>query len=240
MKLYLQTIFPIVLLSLVNENTVAGAENTTQFEDHATIIRSVKQFIRRHVQKMHQGEFTIRVGQLDPRHRLRRCSKPLETSITGNNPGSTSMTVAVRCTGTSPWLLYVPGKVSMFKQIFIARQTMSRGHRITAGDLQSIRRDIGQLQFGYIDKKRDVIGKITKRVVFANSVIRPQMLSLPLLVKRGQTVVLMAESNGIQVRMSGKALGSAPAGQTIRVRNLSSRRIVEGVVVRSGVVKISM
>lgn len=225
-----------MLLSIIGSTSAAKA--VPQFEKHANIIRTVKQFIQVHIQKMHKGEFTISVGRIDPRHKLSRCAVPLEARITGNNFRGSAMTIAVRCTRPSPWLLYVPGKVSMFKSVYIARQTMMRGHKITESDLQLTRRDITRLHYGYIDRKQDIIGKITRRVVFANTVFKSQMLGLPILVKRGQTVVLMAESNGIQVRMSGKALTSGPIGHSIRVRNLSSRRIVEGIVVSTGVVKI--
>jgi len=227
----------VIIFVTLNSSFAAG--EVQQYEKHANIIRTVKQFIKQHIQKMHKGQFAITVGRLDPRHKLRRCGLPLETHLTGNNFRGSSMTVAVRCTKPSPWLLYVPGKVAIFKPIYVARQTMTRGHRITEDDLHITRRDVTQLQYGYIDRKRDVIGKITKRVVFANTVLKTQMLGLPLLVRRGQTVILMAESNGIQVRMSGKALGSGAIGHPIRVRNLSSRRIVEGIVVSTGVVKIN-
>ena len=228
----------VILLSVMVSTACFAEVNSTQYEEHTNIISTVKRFINSHVQKIHKGEFTVKVGRIDPRHRLARCSTPLETQLTGNNFRGSAMTVAVRCSKPSPWLLYVPGKVSIYKTVFVARQTITRGRRILASDLHKSRRDITTLQYGYIDNKSDIIGKIARRVVFANTVLKPQMLSLPLLVKRGQTVVLIAETHGIQVRMSGKALGSGPAGHSIRVRNLSSRRIVEGVVVKSGVVKI--
>jgi len=226
----------IILFSAMNTPFAAGEDPL--YENHANIIRSVKQFIQLHIQKMHKGEFTISVGRIDPRHNLRRCALPLQTRITGNNFRGSTMTVSVRCLKPSPWLLYVPGKVAMFKSVYVARRTMARGHRISESDLLLIRRDVTRLHYGYIDNKRDIIGKVTRRVVFANTILKAQMLGLPILVKRGQTVVLVAESNGIQVRMSGTALGSGSAGRAIRVRNLSSRRIVEGIVLKTGVVKI--
>lgn len=230
----------VLLLSGIVSTNCFAVDNSRQYEEHAHIISTVKRFISSHVQKIHKGEFTIKVGRIDPRHRLARCSLPLEAQLTGNNFRSSAMTVAVRCAKPSPWLLYVPGKVSIYKTVFIARHTITRGRRILASDLHKSRRDITTLHYGYIDNQREIVGKIARRVVFANTVLKPQMLSLPLLVKRGQTVILIAETHGIQVRMSGKALGSGPAGHSIRVRNLSSRRIVEGIVVKSGVVKIGL
>jgi len=214
------------------------ANDPVEYEEHAGIMRAVKQYISVEVHKIHKGEFTIKVGSIDPRHRLPKCAVPLKTFVTSNNFRGSAMTVGVRCEKPSPWLIYIPGKISMFQSVYVARQTMARGHRITANDLQKMRYDTTRLHYGYIDKKKDIVGKITRRVVFAKTVLKPQMLGLPIIVKRGQNVIIIAETQGIQVRMSGKALGSGSAGKAIRVRNLSSRRIVEGVILRSGVVKI--
>jgi flagella basal body P-ring formation protein FlgA len=40
--------------------------------------------------------------------------------------------------------------------------------------------------------------------------------------------------------MSGKALADGVAGQRVQVRNLSSRRVVEGTVVAPGLIRVSL
>ena len=60
------------------------------------------------------------------------------------------------------------------------------------------------------------------------------------LVKRGEQVTLIAITSGITVRMMGKALNDAIAGQQVRVRNNNSRRIVEGTAITRGIVEINM
>ena len=58
-------------------------------------------------------------------------------------------------------------------------------------------------------------------------------------VKRGQEVTLLASAGGIQVRMAGRALADGREGARLRVQNLSSQAVVEGVVETDGVVRVS-
>ena len=63
-------------------------------------------------------------------------------------------------------------------------------------------------------------------------------LDAPLLIHRGQNVVLAARAGGLEVRAPGIALADAGAEQRVRVRNLNSLKIVEGVADTAGVVRV--
>jgi flagella basal body P-ring formation protein FlgA len=72
------------------------------------------------------------------------------------------------------------------------------------------------------------------------AVISPSALKSMKVVARGQVITLLAKAGTMEVRMSGKALASAALGQRVKVKNLSSKRVVEGVVESPGVVKVTM
>jgi flagella basal body P-ring formation protein FlgA len=57
-------------------------------------------------------------------------------------------------------------------------------------------------------------------------------------VQRGQTVTLVADTGGMSVRMAGRALGDAMVNQRVRVQNLSSGKVVEGIARSEQVVEI--
>jgi flagellar basal body P-ring formation protein FlgA len=60
------------------------------------------------------------------------------------------------------------------------------------------------------------------------------------LVRRGETVTVVSRSGGIEVRAGGTALTDGARGERIRVRNDSSRRIVEGVVTAAGRIEVTL
>ncbi len=57
-------------------------------------------------------------------------------------------------------------------------------------------------------------------------------------VQRGQAVTLLADAGGISVRMAGRALSDGLMNQRVRVQNLSSGKIVEGIARSEQVVEI--
>ena len=48
-------------------------------------------------------------------------------------------------------------------------------------------------------------------------------------VQRGQSVTLVADAGGMSVRMAGRALADGLINQRVKVQNLSSGKIVEGI-----------
>ena len=65
-------------------------------------------------------------------------------------------------------------------------------------------------------------------------------LDAALLIHRGQSVTLAARAGGFEVRAPGLAMADAAAEQRVRVRNLNSLKIVEGVADTEGVVRVQI
>lgn len=59
-------------------------------------------------------------------------------------------------------------------------------------------------------------------------------------VQRGDPVMLVSRAGGIEVRMSGRALGPANAAGQVNVENAGSRRIIRGRLVAAGVVEVTL
>mgnify|MGYP003501331045 FL=1 len=66
------------------------------------------------------------------------------------------------------------------------------------------------------------------------------LLDLPPLVKRGQTVTILSATQGLEVRATGEALADGTSGETIRVRNLLTRKVIQATVQDAGLVRVSM
>ena len=58
------------------------------------------------------------------------------------------------------------------------------------------------------------------------------------MVERGQSVLMVARQNGIEASTSGEAMKQGRKGDVIRVKNISSQRTVDAIVVSPGVVHI--
>jgi len=176
------------------------------------------------------GKTSVRASSLDPRLRLPLCDQPLESFMRRGAKIGARTIVGVRCPGSKPWKVYVPVDVIVTARVFTARRTLPRDHLLTDADLAVDERDVSRLVSGYISDKADLIGQRLKQQLIAGRMITPAMLQADRIVTRGQTVTLIAAGGGINISMTGKALMDGAINQRIRVENINSGRIVEGVV----------
>jgi flagella basal body P-ring formation protein FlgA len=58
-------------------------------------------------------------------------------------------------------------------------------------------------------------------------------------VRQGQAVTLVAQGAGIEVRAPARAMEDAREGARVHVENLSSQRIVQGVVEANGLIQVT-
>jgi flagella basal body P-ring formation protein FlgA len=59
-------------------------------------------------------------------------------------------------------------------------------------------------------------------------------------ITRGQTVTLIAKNAVIEVRAEGKAMTKGAIGDRIKVKNLKTKRIVEGVIINKHLINVNL
>jgi flagella basal body P-ring formation protein FlgA len=92
--------------------------------------------------------------------------------------------------------------------------------------------------FAVQDEIAQAIGQTLRLGGQAGQVLRRSDLIAQAVVKRGEPVALVAGGGGFEVRMAGRALADAGTGEVVRVENLSSRRVLSGVVAAPGEVRV--
>lgn len=168
---------------------------------------------------------------LDPGLRLPVCRAPLESAMRG------SATAEVACPDPG-WRLYVPLRVQRFETVWVLRRPVGAGEAIAPDAVAMERRDVARLPAGVLPASRSVAGRVARRALPAGSVLLQQDAQSPPLVRRGDPVVLLARRGGIEVRASGRALGSAGVDELVSVENQGSRRVVQGRLLPSGEVLV--
>lgn len=169
-------------------------------------------------------------GHLDPRLRLPRCSQPLEPFVRPGTQVASRTVVGVRCSGSRPWKVYVPVNVVVTQPVLVARRTLPSGHAITADDVTLESHDVSRLNGGYLSSIEELSGQRLKHQVIGGRIMTPAMLKADVIVRRGQTVTLVVRNDQMNISMTGKALSDGALNQRIRVENVNSQRVVEGLV----------
>ena len=175
--------------------------------------------------------------RLDSRLQLASCGHVLETFSSPGHAAGRS-TVGVRCTAPAPWTLYVPVTVEASVKTVALRHSLPKGTVLKASDLLLQLQPAHSLRGEYIARIEAASGKLLRRDLRSGTPIYINMLAVPDAIKRGQATQLLAEMNNIEVKMQGTALASGAIGEVIAVRNDSSGKTVEGIVMMDGSVRI--
>jgi flagella basal body P-ring formation protein FlgA len=169
---------------------------------------------------------------LDPGLRMPACPVALQA-----RPTATS-TVEVACPQPAGWRLFVPMKVRRNQDVLVLKRGIAAGETISLADIGVERRDAARIAGAALADPADAVGKTARRVLSAGTLLAASDLRSPRLVRRGDMVALVARSQGLEVRMSGRALADAGENDRVAVENASSRKVVQGIVESSGAVLI--
>ena len=228
----------VTLFALIMFAFPAGADDASS-QSAASIQKTAHEFILTHA-RTYSGEPRIDVSIPDSRLRLARCDQPLIAELPPGSRPVGSTTVGVRCPGSSPWSIYVPVRVQIFANILVAARPLARGVPLTESDVTVSRQDLAAVAGSALTDPAQAIGKRLRYPVATGAALNAGLLDLPPLVKRGQTVTIVSTGQGLEVRATGEALADGTNGETIRVRNSLTKKIIQATVLEAGLVRVPM
>ncbi|HUL45744.1 MAG TPA: flagellar basal body P-ring formation chaperone FlgA [Steroidobacteraceae bacterium] len=179
-------------------------------------------------------------AQLDPRLHLARCPDPLATSLPSGAELGAHVAVRVSCPAPGfPWAVYVPVNIESDIRVLVLKQSALRGARLNAAQVTEETRRVAGLAIGYVSDVATLERHTLARPLPAGTALTADAMLADLIVRQGQEVTLIASAPGVSVRATGKALQDGREGARVRVQNLASLKVVEGVVDASGVIEIT-
>ena len=216
---------------------LSGTGNAVEWHATADIGRTAESFLAKKLGDP-AGDTSVRAGMLDGRLKLAACNRPLEAFLRSGTEIGPKTIVGVRCPGDRPWKLYVPVEIVVRRQVWVARETLPRGHLITRDDLKPDIRDVSRMTSGYFADPGALVGQRLRAPVLGGRVLTPNLLEADRVVRRGQAVTLLVETGELTIRMAGRALADGARDERIRVENLNSGRVVEGIVRSAELVEV--
>ncbi len=173
------------------------------------------------------GQTKFSAQPLDARLKLPLCDEALVAAPgPGVRAGNSRTLIRVACRGTQPWKIYVTLIAERKVTVLVARHTLSDGHRLTAADLTTKAISAAQLRPGYLTDLDRTVGRELRQLVHGGEVLFGHHTIDPVLIPRGQHLDIVRRGHGVSIRMNGIAQEPGRRNQQIRVRNVSSGRII--------------
>ena len=129
-------------------------------------------------------------------------------------------------------------KIRIFKEVVVTKKPLGRYRTITQDDVYLQKMDITNLPNDIITNYKDVLGKRVRRNIWAKVVLRAEYIEFPPLVKRGDTVLIIAESEKMKITALGEVRKSGRRGERVKVKNLNSNKSIFARVIDENTVKV--
>ncbi len=124
----------------------------------------------------------------------------------------------------------VTGGIVEMREVAVPVGNLDRGDAIQAKDLVMVKRPAAQVGADVVRPLADLIGMVPRRALKAGEMIRSADLAKPILVEKSSLVSVTYVTRGLTLTMRGRAQGAGSMGDVVKVQNLQSKKIVEGMV----------
>jgi flagella basal body P-ring formation protein FlgA len=122
------------------------------------------------------------------------------------------------------------GRYDEMMQVPVLKRRLQSGDIISQDDIEWEAQPANHIRKNTIADSSQLIGKSPKRMVSEHRPIRTDEIAGPLLINKGARITLMYKSNALEIKTLGEAIDNGAKGDVIRVKNITSKSIIQGTV----------
>lgn len=225
LHIIMRTLIFLFATSIVASSLTTASENNLA---QLKVIEMAEEFVTAQLEitKNQNSELTVKAMPLDPRIKIPDCPVPYEITTKNSILGMTNVTVKASCP-TKDWFLYFVIRVKEMQPVVVATSSFSPGTILTKDNTQLEMRDKKLLRVSTFEDKESVLGARIKRRIRPGQPIQPNQLCF---VCKGDSITITASSSALTLKTSGIAQQDGNIGDTIRVRNNSSKKVITALV----------
>jgi flagella basal body P-ring formation protein FlgA len=186
----------------------------------------------------------VQVNSLDKRLRLAKCSDQLQIFWSPGSRRYGRVTVQVACEGPKSWRIHVQSAVTYEGAVWVLGKGVRRGEILDKSDLEQKVVTVGANNHAFrniADPVRNLdrwLGYEFSERVTAGKVLDESMLVPAKIVNKGESVLIVYETVGLQLQTRGVAITEGAKGSPVQVRNTSSGKTVDAIVLARGLVEL--
>ncbi len=218
----------------------AGTADLDRYQSHEDIINTASEFVSYSIDDDNDN-VKVQFKSLDRRLQLSRCTEPLHAFWPPGAKAFGHTTVGIRCDDNiKPWKIFITASIKQYAEVWVTKASVARGTIINADNSVLDWREISHINTQYFSNTQSPAGLITKRPLRMGDILSTQALEKPLAIKRGDKVIVIGRKNGLEIRATATALNSAAEGDRVKVRNISSDKVMEGTLFENSIVYVNI
>jgi len=222
--------FPFVLMASVLVIFHASHVSAASFNSLAQqkLLSEATEYVVQQLNPENNENIHVKALPMDSRVRVKSCPIPLNFSLAKKRSYTRQFPVKVTCEAElAPWKLFVQVKVSEYVEALVTTEHIVKGEVI----------DDSKVAIRLVEKSRvKSSGTSSNKTINGGRAMRNiprgyQIGNMDVcLVCKGDDVAIIAKSTNMMIKTSGTAIENGSFGESIKVKNNSSERIVKGVI----------
>jgi len=215
---------------------VAFSAQASALQSHLSIQEAIKDFVTQ--QDVPLENIVVTLTSAKKQLNLSQCTTPLHIAMAPGAKQIGRTTVSVSCLSARPWKVNIAVHIDGKIDVLVARHPIAHRNMIEENDLEFASRLYSQLNRGYYVSMDRLQNMEARRNIRPGQAINANLIKAQKLVNRGQYITIIAQNGSLNLRVKGKALMDGLQGQTIKVKNLSSKKLIFAEVISAGTVKV--
>ncbi|MEO2068742.1 MAG: flagellar basal body P-ring formation chaperone FlgA, partial [Desulfurobacteriaceae bacterium] len=132
--------------------------------------------------------------------------------------------------------VFITLRVEKKQSVVVAKKNIPKGKIITFEDLEVVKLPESKAKNTFLSKE-EVIGRVARRDIRKGEVIRERDILPHFIVFKGKPVKVVYSSGTIHIEILGIALENGSLGDIIKVKNISTGKVLLCRVIGNGIVK---
>jgi flagella basal body P-ring formation protein FlgA len=169
-----------------------------------------------------------------------RIAYTVKSSHNSELMGKIPFTVNFNVNGKFYKRVWATATVETFTNVVVTRKPLGRHKPITEDDIEIQKMDLAKLPSDVITDPEVILGQRTRRAIGSQTVMRSNLVEFPPLLKRGDIVVIIAETDGLKITALGQVKKKGRLGERIPVINFDSKKMLYARVLDANTVRVEL
>lgn len=155
-----------------------------------------------------------------------------------NNPGRLGFNLKASVDGVEAVAFAVNAAVDSWKEVPVAKRSIYKGSIVGEDDVVMARLNTSAIPGDAAQDPKSIVGLEAHRNITSGEVFHREKLVTPIVVEVGSKVVMRYKTPAFEATATGVALEAGSIGQSIRIRNENSKKVISGTIIEAGLVGV--
>ncbi len=132
----------------------------------------------------------------------------------------------------------VTARLEQLQEVVVTNRALPKDAVITEADVKIVQKWVRRQPTGQLDNVQEAIGKRVIASIRANTELRSSLLAEQVIVKKGRNVRIVLHAGPMLISAVGLSEQDGTMGEIIKVKNISSSRIIFARVINDSLVQV--